>query len=155
MGGMSTDCGLFRRVPGPCEYASPFGGVGKRWSGSVSGRVHGALLGPETTGPRPSAHVPHGCAGCVVGGSVVCLGCPRAWPRPAGSGIPFFAGVLVVGCGCVGVVVWELHSGREHLVPGNALCGVSRANSNFFDLRTPVAWPFAGPVVRVVLSICR
>ena len=104
MGGMSTDCGLFRRVPGPCEYASPFGGVGKRWSGSVSGRVHGALLGPETTGPRPSAHVPHGCAGCVVGGSVVCLGCPRAWPRPAGSGIPFLGGCWWWGVGVLGLL---------------------------------------------------
>lgn len=131
------------------------GGVGKRWSGSVSGRVHGALLGPEATGPRPSAHVPHGCAGCVLGGSVVCLGCPRAWPRPAGSGIPFLRGCWWWGVGVLGLLFGNCIVDASILYRGTPFVVFSRANSNFFDLRTPVAWPFAGPVVRVVLSICR
>ena len=35
-----------------------------------------------------------------------------AWPKPARY--PSFGGC--VGGGCDGVVVWELYSGREHLV---------------------------------------
>ena len=49
--------------------------------------------------------------GCALCGLFV-SGCPRAWPKPRriireGGG---------VGGGYDGVVVWELHSGREHLV---------------------------------------
>ena len=47
---------------------------------------------------------------CGVLGSVF-SGLSRAWPKPYMN--PF---VGCVGGGCDGVVVWELYSGREHLV---------------------------------------
>lgn len=51
----------------------------------------------------------YGVGGIGVG--FVCFG-SRVWPMPHMSA-PFCWGVC--GGGCDGVVVWELHSGREHL----------------------------------------
>lgn len=66
-------------------------------------------MGPEITGPDISHDALLGCV-CGVLGHVF-SGLSRAWPKPARY--------LFVGCvggGCDGVVVWELYSGREHLV---------------------------------------
>ena len=40
----------------------------------------------------------------------------RAWPKPGTGSSTSFGGWCGVGGGCDGVVVWELYSGREHLV---------------------------------------
>ena len=66
----------------------------------------GTLLGPEITGPGFSC-MPLGCVGGWV---FVFSGLSRAWPKPHEP--PWGC----VGGGCDGVVVWELYSGREHLV---------------------------------------
>ncbi len=73
------------------------------------GWFFGTLLGPEITGPDISYDALWGV--CGVLGSVF-SGLSRAWPKPARY--PSFGGC--VGGGCDGVVVWELYSGREHLV---------------------------------------
>jgi hypothetical protein len=72
--------------------------VGTRWF-PWGGWSFGTLLGPEITGPDP-----------VSGWVFVFSGLSRAWPKPHE---PFWG---CVGGGCDGVVVWELYSGREHLV---------------------------------------
>ena len=92
-----------RVVPSGIEYARLR--VGKVRSERTV-RVLGALLGPEATG--------HGAlrfAGCPV--DVVSVS--RAWPKPCPHPLSVWTGVGACG-GCDGVVVWELHSGREHLV---------------------------------------
>ncbi|EKB47289.1 hypothetical protein B879_04113 [Cecembia lonarensis LW9] len=74
------------------------------------GWFFGTLLGPEITGPDVS-HVAPLCgvgAGCWV---VFFLDCPA---HGLSRHVTSFVGC--VGGGCDGVVVWELYSGREHLV---------------------------------------
>jgi hypothetical protein len=71
----------------PFLLVLPGGVVVERWTGSgVVGVVHGALLGPETTGPYSSA----GVAGVIrwpVGGG--CVGsCPGASPVVVGGSLP-------------------------------------------------------------------
>ena len=73
----------------------------------VGGWSFGTLLGPGSTGPG-LLHAPGGCAG--VGFCFFRLS--RAWPRP--YELPLCG--CSCGGGCDGVVVWELYSGREHLV---------------------------------------
>ena len=102
--------------PGPSgsgiPSTPPSGGL-ERGSGRSAVRVHGTLLGPEATGPpAPRSR---------GGGGSACFGLSRAWPRPACVRPPFRVAAAVSG-GCDGVVVWELHSGREHLVSGAFGC---------------------------------
>ncbi len=110
MGGMSTNHGLGSADPGDPVRTPFFRGVGTMPGDANGLRVFGTLLGPETTGPLPLPG--------VVGVVVFCFG-SRAWPKPRTS--TSLSGV-VCGGGCDGVVVWELHSGREHLARTTRIC---------------------------------
>jgi hypothetical protein len=101
------------------------------WKGPVAGavRVLGALLGPEATG---RGHPPGGGAPRTL------FRLSRARPRPL---------TFSVACrGCDGVVVWELHSGREHLVDRGLRVPVRIAISYDLNpvacLRACVSWFF-------------
>ena len=75
----------------------------------MGGWSFGTLLGPEITGPVVSGSF---CGGLVW--LVLLFLVSRAWPKlRTGSSTSLGCGV---GGGCDGVVVWELYSGREHLV---------------------------------------
>ena len=101
------------------------GGIVRGW-----GWFFGTLLGPGITGAL--ALVSAGTLVLVgVGVRVfVFSGLSRAWPKRARACI--LCGVCGVGGGCDGVVVWELYSGREHLVrQGDPFGGLLVLHSNF------------------------
>jgi len=100
MGGMSTNRGPVRNLPRRFEYARLR--VGKSRTVGVFGSLaHCWVLRQQDIG--------HPCGGARW----TLFRLSRAWPTP------YTLQGCFPGCacgGCDGVVVWELHSGREHLV---------------------------------------
>jgi len=78
----------------------------------LGGWSFGTLLGPGITGPVLDALAGVWCWFLFFLVS-------RAWPKPY---MLHLCGVLCGG-GCDGVVVWELYSGREHLVKQDGVAG--------------------------------